>query len=378
MRLATLPPALAVRPATRPGDLDEPIVANAKLVEAAKAKRQELEDLRREVARLTEARTALERRLQDEVEGPRSGAIKSAAELLIRVNDGLQALGCPALEAVASDATLQADASWAAELDRAAADLRRRLEEEIEAIERTSVAVNAELGRRLEERGLVDVEALGQELRQVNRDVGGVQRDAAAAKAQIPRVADLDARIADGVEVRDSLSELARLLQDSQFVGHVIERRQRQLLVVASQILRSMTGDAYGFASDFEIVDLFTNQPRPTRTLSGGETFLASLALALALVEIAARAGTQLDALFLDEGFGSLDANALDQALSALELQASEGRLVAVVSHVRAVAERIETVLEVTRSATGSQARWREPDEMDQSLAQELEARLLA
>ena len=139
-----------------------------------------------------------------------------------------------------------------------------------------------------------------------------------------------------------------------------------------------MTGDAYGFASDFEIVDRSTNQPRPTRTLSGGETFLASLALALALVEIAARSGTQLDALFLDEGFGSLDANALDEALSSLELQASGGRLVAVVSHVRAVAERIETVLEVTRSAAGSSAEWRGAAERELMLAEELEAKLLA
>jgi len=88
--------------------------------------------------------------------------------------------------------------------------------------------------------------------------------------------------------------------------------------------------------------------------------------------------GTQLDALFLDEGFGSLDANALDEALSALELQASGGRLVAIVSHVRAVAERIETVLEVTRSAAGSRAEWRGAAERELMLAEELEARLLA
>ena len=173
-------------------------------------------------------------------------------------------------------------------------------------------------------------------------------------------------------------AELARLLQDAQFVGHVIERRQRQLLIVASEILGSMSGEAYGFAEDFEIVDRSTAQPRPTRTLSGGETFLASLALALALVEIAGRSGTQLDALFLDEGFGSLDASALDEALSALELQAGGGRLVAVVSHVRAVAERIETVLEVTRTAAGSRADWRAGADRELMLTAELEGRLPA
>jgi len=123
----------------------------------------------------------------------------------------------------------------------------------------------------------------------VSREVGRIQSGLEIAEAQIPQATDLDGWITTGVEVRDSLSELARLLQDAQFVGYVIERRQRQLLIVASQILGSMTGDAYGFASDFEIVDRSTNQPRPTRTLSCGETFLASLALALALVEIAAR-----------------------------------------------------------------------------------------
>ena len=104
---------------------------------------------------------------------------------------------------------------------------------------------------------------------------------------------------------------------------------------------------------------------------------MASLALALALVEIATRAGGRLDALFLDEGFGSLDASALDEALSALERRASAGRLVAVISHVKAVAERIETVLEVTHGPRGSQAAWRDPTERAAMVEEELEVGLL-
>ena len=118
-----------------------------------------------------------------------------------------------------------------------------------------------------------------------------------------------------------------------------------------------MTGDRYGFAADFDIVDKLTGQPRSTKTLSGGETFLASLALALGLVEMAGRSGGRLDALFLDEGSGALDADALDEALSELERRAASGRLVGVISHIGAVAERIETVLRVDRTPEGSDVR---------------------
>ncbi len=378
IQLDTLPPAFAVEEVAGASELDPVIAAAAHWLDSAKSQRRELDALRAEVARLAQVRASLQRRLQDEVEVPRSSSMQRAAELLLRVTDGLEALGSPPLEGAPSGATIEAEVRWAEELDRRADQLRQRLEEEIAATERTAAAAMTDLSRRLAEHSMADGDGVDAELRLLGRQLGKLQGDLEAAEAQIPQAAGLDGRIAAGIEIRDSLSELARLLQDSQFVGHVIDRRQRELLVVASQILGSMTAGAYGFSSEFDIVDRFTNQPRPTRTLSGGETFLASLALALALVEIAGRSGNRLDALFLDEGFGSLDASALDDALSALEHRASHGRLVAVVSHVRAVAERIETVLEVTRSPTGSRAEWRGAAERELMLADELEARLLA
>src|SRR5258708_32905669 len=104
---------------------------------------------------------------------------------------------------------------------------------------------------------------------------------------------------------------------------------------------------------------------------------MASLALALALVEIAGRAGGRLDALFLDEGFGSLDANALDAALGTLEARANDGRLVALVSHIKAIAGRIPDVLEVRRKPNGSEAIWRRTMERDQTVAEDVEARVV-
>lgn len=139
-----------------------------------------------------------------------------------------------------------------------------------------------------------------------------------------------------------------------------------------------MSGGQYGFAEDFQIVDRQTGQARSSRTLSGGETFQASLSLALGLVELAGRSGGRLDALFLDEGFGALDANALQEALAELERRATGGRLVGVVSHIRTVAEAIEQVLLVTRGPAGSQARWITRAEREAEVEREIGERLLA
>jgi exonuclease SbcC len=136
------------------------------------------------------------------------------------------------------------------------------------------------------------------------------------------------------------------------------------LIDVATEILGQMTRGRYALDADFAVVDRTLGGRRGVRTLSGGETFLASLALSLALVEMTDRSGGRVEALFLDEGFGQLDADALDAALAELDRRARGGRLVAVVSHVHAVAERVEDVLHVTADDAGqSSARWLAPDE---------------
>lgn len=124
-------------------------------------------------------------------------------------------------------------------------------------------------------------------------------------------------------------------------------------------------------------MDRRTLQQRPAETLSGGELFLASLALALALVEIATRGGGQLDAMFLDEGFGSLDTASLDQALATLGGLAVGGKLVMLVSHLRRVAEHVEDVLMVERNdVIGSRVRKLDPDERDALLAEDVRSGL--
>ncbi len=104
-----------------------------------------------------------------------------------------------------------------------------------------------------------------------------------------------------------------------------------------------------------EVLDAHTGRMRPPRSLSGGETFLASLALALGLAEVVtARAGgIRLDTLFIDEGFGSLDAETLDLAMNTLEQLRSGGRTIGVISHVDAMRERLPAHLEVIATAGG-------------------------
>jgi exonuclease SbcC len=112
---------------------------------------------------------------------------------------------------------------------------------------------------------------------------------------------------------------------------------------------------------DLEVFDTFTGYARPVSTLSGGETFLASLSLALGLADVVqARAGgIHLETVFIDEGFGSLDPEALDLALRTLMDLQKGNRLVGIISHVPELKERIDVRLEVTRTTKGSSVRFR-------------------
>jgi exonuclease SbcC len=139
------------------------------------------------------------------------------------------------------------------------------------------------------------------------------------------------------------------------------------LIEAAAEIMRELSGGQYELAlaerGDIEVVDYGeAGLRRSVRTLSGGETFQAGLALALALSRrvagFAAAAARSLDAIFLDEGFGALDAAALDTVAATLERLAAGGdRMVGVVTHVPALAERIPARFEVSRDGAGSHVR---------------------
>ena len=153
-----------------------------------------------------------------------------------------------------------------------------------------------------------------------------------------------------------------------QLSAYVLAARLEEVAEVASQRLLAMTQGRYTLIhSDatkgnarsglrLMVSDAWTGQDRDTATLSGGETFLASLALALGLAEVvtASAGGTPLEALFIDEGFGTLDEETLDEVLDVLDGLREGGRLVGIVSHVPHLRDRIPSRLRVLKTSAGS------------------------
>ena len=111
---------------------------------------------------------------------------------------------------------------------------------------------------------------------------------------------------------------------------------------------------------DLDIYHMASDSVRDVKTLSGGESFMASLSMALGLADIVQNAAgaIHLDTMFVDEGFGSLDDTARGQAIRILNDLADEKRLVGIISHVNELKEQIERRLAVTRTDRGSTAKW--------------------
>lgn len=142
----------------------------------------------------------------------------------------------------------------------------------------------------------------------------------------------------------------------------VVAAANERLLIMSGRryALRRMKNDESRVKGGLSLAvsDSFTGRSRPANTLSGGETFLASLSLALGLADVVqARAGgVRLDTMFIDEGFGTLDPEALNAAMNTLIDLQSTGRLVGIISHVPELEERVTARLRVEPSKKGSAA----------------------
>ena len=172
------------------------------------------------------------------------------------------------------------------------------------------------------------------------------------------------------VELEEEIHKTSGLAERAEaLVGHLRADGFEQWLMVgaladlvggANGLLGQLSSGGYSLDSDdagtFSIVDhRNADETRSVSTLSGGETFLVSLALALSLAEtLAAAGGAQLDAIILDEGFGTLDTESLDTVAAVLEELAGDGLMVGVITHVKELASRAPTRFEVTREPTGS------------------------
>lgn len=193
----------------------------------------------------------------------------------------------------------------------------------------------------------------------LNRDIGAIDQTLAADDEARRTAADLDREIAEATTRRDvwgAVDEAIGARDGNRFRQFAQGITLDRLTALANRHLASLNpryrlarADGLGLT----IVDRdMGDEMRSTRSLSGGERFLASLALALALSGLEGRRSF-VDTLFIDEGFGSLDAATLDVAIDALEGLQSEGRKVGVISHVAAMHDRIPVQIRVERAGAG-------------------------
>jgi exonuclease SbcC len=193
------------------------------------------------------------------------------------------------------------------------------------------------------------------------------KRDGLTGK--LARRREHEAEVAESRKRESLYRALADELRRDRFIDYILAESVRRLAATASQQLRTISGNRYSLAAGktgFEVIDhANADERRSVATLSGGETFLASLSLAMALAgsitDIAGEAiGSRLEAMFIDEGFGTLDAETLDTVIDALESLRDTGRLVGVITHLGQLADRIPDGLEVRREGTSSHVRLRQ------------------
>ncbi|WP_347240957.1 SMC family ATPase [Thermus sp.] len=201
--------------------------------------------------------------------------------------------------------------------------------------------------------------AVEERLQELGREMGAKEARVESLREDLRRKRDLEARLAEvGKEVA-LWEKLAWDLQGNNFPAYLLGFRQRHLVERADGLLSTLSGGRYRLRvqeDEYRVLDLWTEAERPVKTLSGGESFLASLALALALSEELSRG--RLGALFLDEGFGTLDPEALEGVAGILEALPTRGRLVGIVTHVEALAERLPARLRVRKHPSGSRVEW--------------------
>ena len=288
----------------------------------------------------------------------------AARSRLAAARDPLVGLGAPALDAEGLLAGWTALQAWAAgeasARDRGIVSARER------------VTASGSSVRELTGRLGADLAAGGVELAPEAVAPGAataVARALERARAETRRIAERRAQAADLAARRDAAQDeqqVARLLGDllrsDRFPRWLVTAALDTLVAEASVNLAGLTNDQFDLThedGEFYVIDhADADSRRSVRTLSGGETFQASLALALALSSqmstLAAAGAARLDSIFLDEGFGTLDPETLEVVASTLETLAQGQRMVGVITHVAALAERVPVRFAVTRDARTS------------------------
>jgi exonuclease SbcC len=309
-----------------------------------------------------------ERQRRRELEGAEkraAGLAEDEKALWVRFDetrDRLAPLGPPSADRDDLGGAWTTLVAWADDtrpaLEEKVADLRTKVDE----AEKEKAEIESRIRETCSE---LDVDVAGRD----PRDAATEARERARSRHESlekdrAKAAELEGQRDGLIEKKTVAEELGRHLRADRFEKWILDEALQRLVVGATEILRELSGVAYSLTLDeaganFAVVDhANADSVRGAKTLSGGETFLASLALALALadevVELAAGGSARLESIFCDEGFGSLDLDTLDVVATALEELGASGRMVGVVTHVRELAERLPVRFEVRKGPTTS------------------------
>ncbi len=229
----------------------------------------------------------------------------------------------------------------------------------------------------------IDIAALERQLEELLRRLEGMREDKIrlhslldSTHQRLVELESLHKEVGLQGERHSLLKEMATLAKGNRppylsFERYILASYFDDVIQIANIHLQRMTGlryrlqrkeEAVGRTAglDLEIIDAYTGKPRGVATLSGGEGFKTSLALALGLSDVVQMyaGGVSIDTMFIDEGFGSLDENSLDSAVQTLLSLEKNGRMVGVISHVPQLRSYIPIRLEVRYSPTGSHLGW--------------------
>ncbi|MGD0684465.1 MAG: AAA family ATPase [Streptosporangiaceae bacterium] len=307
-----------------------------------------------------------------------AGLIGAAGEARARAEREALARGFAALDearpAVLSGAALAELGEQVASWDAALIRLRAEAEADDLAGLDPGQAQDAHAAALAAAAGLARAEEAEQEVRAAHGAAVAQARRFSQRLGEVRAAEEACDRLAEATEIVIRLAGLAKGMEGHRRVAlttYVLRHWFTRVVAAANVQLSAMSSGRYELRRIDEgehkrqrtgltlsVIDRHTGEERSPASLSGGETFYTSLALALGLADVvrAEAGGVDLDTLFIDEGFGTLDADTLDQVLGVIDELRDRGRVVGIVSHVADLKDRVAERLEVRRIADGSSA----------------------
>jgi exonuclease SbcC len=293
----------------------------------------------------------------------RAESLKNQVETaLVSLIQELQKLGFrDEAECMASKLNEKTRLDWIEEQNK----LHSSIHANRESLARNHKALEVDLARQLTMKNAEDLE---QQKADSEKQLGELQRKSGEIDAELKRHRENEMTLADRkVDLERQLAECERWQSLSRLIGSADGKSYRnfvqgltfeRLIAYSNQQLSEMTDRYLLVASkdaplELNVIDNYqASAERTTKNLSGGESFIMSLALALGLSRMASQK-IRVDSLFMDEGFGTLDEESLNMALDTLSALQQEGKVIGVISHVKALKERIATQIVVSSAGMG-------------------------